>query len=68
MLPFPALQQKLAFEIHSRFTKKVFEAQNADELCQPAKELILTIAELILPEKKIVFEEKQEMPQEVPEE
>ena len=65
MLPFPALQQKLAFEIQSQFTKQVFEAQKVEDLSEPAKDLIIAIANLCLPDSKVVFENKlEEMPQE----
>ncbi len=64
MLSYAHLQQQLAIDVQTRFTKKIFDCPSLADLAAPAKAFITEVAELALPEIQIVFRPKEMPPQE----
>jgi hypothetical protein len=50
MLSYEYIQKKLAFDVHTRFTKKILDCLTLADLASPTKEFITEVVELALPE------------------
>lgn len=58
MLSLGLVQNKLAFEVLNKFSKKIFESATLQSLIQPTQDFILEVAELALPDLYVVFRNK----------
>ena len=64
MLSFAHLQQQLALDIQTRFTKKIFACTTTAELIAPTKAFITEVASFALPDLLVMFRQKDMPPQE----
>lgn len=62
MLSIVHLQQQLAFDVQTRYTKKIFECASASDLVEPTKAFINEVANLALPEFEVILSQKDMPP------